>query len=407
MSGILNKKQRIMDFSLTRNGYEQSQTSDLRIKYATFTDKDAIYDTAENTIDISDLSVMPFNFEIFNTYLDDISPEIDLDSYVFDADINNNIRLVTDYDKSYVRVNNGRVSSSIDNLSLVFNKIIDNVSSSLGKQSIILSDNYFNIDFFSKSRKEIDIKVSKINDEQNIVDIKNVIKLNNLNNNLLSNLSTQNYFTMLDELTINDKTLVEDSRFINKLPYKFLPPDNINIDAITKNNKIFNFYNMYEDKRDPSKILIKTIKNIQSESNIDVTNMLSRAVGTTEESILKSITDLEKLSSKKFDDEIVNSNRILKLELEFNEIEKDSPFSMQFYESNLEKSTLNKLICIDHGEIFSSEKNKYMHVFSLGKIFHANTDVSIQYRENNNSFNDNYINSDSYLFTNIFTIVLE
>ena len=80
MSGILNKKQRIMDFSLTRNGYEQTQNGDLRIKYATFTDKDAIYDIVENTIDIADISSMPFHFETFNTYLDDVSPEIDINS---------------------------------------------------------------------------------------------------------------------------------------------------------------------------------------------------------------------------------------------------------------------------------------------------------------------------------------
>jgi len=408
MSGILNKKQRIMDFSLTRNGYEQTQNGDLRIKYATFTDKDAIYDVEENTVDIADISSMPFNFETFNTYLDDISPEIDLSSYSFDSDLNNNIRLVTDYDKSFIRVNNGHVSSSITDLSSVFNKIVNTVSSSLDKQSIILSDNFVNIDFFSKARMNIDIKVSKVNDEQSISSIDSVISLNNLNNDLLRNLNTQNYFTMQDNTAvINDKNLIEDSRLINKLPYKFLPPDNMNITAITKNNKIFNFYNYNEDKRSQSKILLKTIKNIQTETNIDVNNILSATANTIEENILQSISNLEKLSSKKFNNEITNINRISTLELEYQDIEKDSPFLMQLYETNIDDSTLNKLVCIDHGEIFSNEKNKFIQVFSFGKIFHTNTEVSIQYQENNHSFNDNYINFDNYLFTNIFTIVLE
>ena len=408
MSGILNKKQRIMDFSLTRNGYEQTQNGDLRIKYATFTDKDAIYDVEENTVDIADISSMPFNFETFNTYLDDISPEIDLSSYSFDSDLNNNIRLVTDYDKSFIRVNNGHVSSSTIDLSSVFNKIVNTVSSSLDKQSIILSDNFVNIDFFSKARMNIDIKVSKVNDEQSISSIDSVISLNNLNNDLLSNLNTQNYFTMQDNTAvINDKNLIEDSRLINKLPYKFLPPDNMNIAAITKNNKIFNFYNYNEDKRSQSKILLKTIKNIQTETNIDVNNILSATANTIEENILQSISNLEKLSSKKFNNETININRISTLELEYQDIEKDSPFLMQLYETNIDDSTLNKLVCIDHGEIFSNEKNKFIQVFSFGKIFHTNTEVSIQYQENNHSFNDNYINFDNYLFTNIFTIVLE
>ena len=408
MSGILNKKQRIMDFSLTRNGYEQTQNGDLRIKYATFTDKDAIYDVEENTVDIADISSMPFNFETFNTYLDDISPEIDLSSYSFDSDLNNNIRLVTDYDKSFIRVNNGHVSSSTIDLSSVFNKIVNTVSSSLDKQSIILSDNFVNIDFFSKARMNIDIKVSKVNDEQSISSIDSIISLNNLNNDLLSNLNTQNYFTMQDNTAvINDKNLIEDSRLISKLPYKFLPPDNMNIAAITKNNKIFNFYNYNEDKRSQSKILLKTIKNIQTETNIDVNNILSATANTIEENILQSISNLEKLSSKKFNNEIININRISTLELEYQDIEKDSPFLMQLYETNIDDSTLNKLVCIDHGEIFSNEKNKFIQVFSFGKIFHTNTEVSIQYQENNHSFNDNYINFDNYLFTNIFTIVLE
>lgn len=408
MSGILNKKQRIMDFSLTRNGYEQTKNGDLRIKYATFTDKDAIYDAEENTVDIADISSMPFNFETFNTYLDDISPEIDLSSYSFDSDLNNNIRLVTDYDKSFIRVNNGHVSSSTIDLSSVFNKIVNTVSSSLDKQSIILSDNFVNIDFFSKARMNIDIKVSKVNDEQSISSIDSIISLNNLNNDLLSNLNTQNYFTMQDNTAvINDKNLIEDSRLISKLPYKFLPPDNMNIAAITKNNKIFNFYNYNEDKRSQSKILLKTIKNIQTETNIDVNNILSATANTIEENILQSISNLEKLSSKKFNNEIININRISTLELEYQDIEKDSPFLMQLYETNIDDSTLNKLVCIDHGEIFSNEKNKFIQVFSFGKIFHTNTEVSIQYQENNHSFNDNYINFDNYLFTNIFTIVLE
>ena len=408
MSGILNKKQRIMDFSLTRNGYEQTKNGDLRIKYATFTDKDAIYDAEENTVDIADISSIPFNFETFNTYLDDISPEIDLSSYSFDSDLNNNIRLVTDYDKSFIRVNNGHVSSSTIDLSSVFNKIVNTVSSSLDKQSIILSDNFVNIDFFSKARMNIDIKVSKVNDEQSISSIDSIISLNNLNNDLLTNLNTQNYFTMQDNTAvINDKNLIEDSRLINKLPYKFLPPDNMNIAAITKNNKIFNFYNYNEDKRSQSKILLKTIKNIQTETNIDVNNILSATANTIEENILQSISNLEKLSSKKFNNEIININRISTLELEYQDIEKDSPFLMQLYETNIDDSTLNKLVCIDHGEIFSNEKNKFIQVFSFGKIFHTNTEVSIQYQENNHSFNDNYINFDNYLFTNIFTIVLE
>jgi len=409
MSGILNKKQRIMDFSLTRNGYEQTQNGDLRIKYATFTDKDAIYDIAENTIDIADISSMPFNFEIYNTYLDDISPEIDLSSFVVDSDINNNIRLTTDYDKSFIRVHNGRISSSIGDLSPVFDKIVNTVSSSLEKQSIILSDNFASFDMITKERSGINIKILKINDEQTSESIENTIKLNNLNNGLLDNIDRKNYYTMQEgDIFVNDKNMIEDSRFINKLPYKFLPPENMNIDAVTKNNKIFNFYNINEEKRSINKVLIKTIKNLISDSSIDTTP-LNSSISTTsiDESISQTILSIEKLSSKKYNEIENNNNRISTLELEIEKIEKNEPFIMQIYESNTNDSTINKLVCIDHGEIFSNEKNRYIQVFSIGKIFHTNTDVSIQYQEESRTPADNYINFDNYLFTNIFTLILE
>lgn len=402
MSGILDKKQRIMDFSLTRNGYEQTQNGDLRIKYATFTDKDAIYDIAENTIDVADISSMPFHFESFHTYSDDVSPEVDLSSYVFDSDINNNIRLTTDYDKSYIRINNGYISSSLQDLSPLFDKIVNTISSSLEKQSIILSENFVNIDLISRQRSNINIKVSKINDAQVDVEINDTLNLNNLNNDLLNNLQDKNYYTMQDgETFINDKNMIEDSRFLNKLPYKFLPPSNMNIAAITKNNKIFNFYNMNEDKRSAGKILVKTIKNIQN-SNIAINEFNLQDI----QNIDQSVSILEKLSAQKYNN-LENINRISTLELEFEKIEKNSPFILQFYETNQNESTINKLFCIDHGEIFSIEKNKSIQVFSIGKLFHTNTDVSVQYTENNNSFNENYINFDNYLFTNIFTLVLE
>lgn len=408
MSGILNKKQRIMDFSLTRNGYEQTQNGDLRIKYATFTDKDAIYEVQENTSDISDTSVMPFNFEIFNTYADEISPEVDLTSYVFNSDINNNIRLTTDYEKSFIRINNGFISSSIENLSPVFDKIVNTISSSLEKQSIILSDNFVNIDFVTKERTGIDIKISKINDEQTKETIENIINLNNLNNNLLLNIENRNYFTMQDgNVFINDKSLLEDSRFINKLPYQFLPPDNMNIAAITKNDKIFNFYNMNEDKRNINNIIYKTIKNIQISPDIDVNNLNLTLANNINQSIVESISNLEKLSLKNYSNEILNSNRINSLELEFEKIEKDAPFIVQLYETDNSISSINKLVCIDHGEIFSNEKNKFIQVYSFGKIFHTNSNIDIKYQSNNNSFNEDYINSDNYLFVNMFTMVLE
>ena len=43
MSGILDKKSRIIDFVITRNGKEQIENGDIRFKFATLSDKSIIY----------------------------------------------------------------------------------------------------------------------------------------------------------------------------------------------------------------------------------------------------------------------------------------------------------------------------------------------------------------------------
>jgi hypothetical protein len=120
-------------------------------------------------------------------------------------------------------------------------------------------------------------------------------------------------------------------------------------------------------------------------SSIDVSELNTAIANNSDQSIIRSISNLEKLSSKRYN-EIINDNRISTFELEFEKIEKDAPFIIQLYETNDTVSSINKLVCVDHGEIFSNEKNKFMQVFSFGKIFHTNIDVDIKYQLNNNSF---------------------
>ena len=43
MSGILDKKSRIFDFVITKNGRAQLEDNDIRYKYATFSDRSIVY----------------------------------------------------------------------------------------------------------------------------------------------------------------------------------------------------------------------------------------------------------------------------------------------------------------------------------------------------------------------------
>ena len=62
MSGILDKKQRLIDFILTSDGYKQIENGDLRFVYATLTDNEAIYDLKQGEYNVADLNAMPFFF---------------------------------------------------------------------------------------------------------------------------------------------------------------------------------------------------------------------------------------------------------------------------------------------------------------------------------------------------------
>lgn len=79
MAGILNNKERVMDFTITQEGKRQAGTGEMRINYATFTDLHTFYDTsgsAEIPTLASDASDRIF-FETFNRYQDVIVPELE------------------------------------------------------------------------------------------------------------------------------------------------------------------------------------------------------------------------------------------------------------------------------------------------------------------------------------------
>ena len=106
-----------------------------------------------------------------------------------------------------------------------------------------------------------------------------------------------------------------------------------------------------------------------------------------------------------FKENIDNSSKILSFEMEFDDIEENCPFLFQIYESNINENYFNKLLVIDHGEIYDNELQKNVHIFLVGKIFHSKTDVDLQDIETNRIIN-NVINKDNYLFINLFTIMM-
>ena len=95
MSGILDKKSRIIDFVITENGRSQMQSGDIRYRYATLSDKSIIYSkdkilSQSKKADVSDSEIQYIPLETSTSLNNEINPEFDLNNYF----LNNNIKTI-------------------------------------------------------------------------------------------------------------------------------------------------------------------------------------------------------------------------------------------------------------------------------------------------------------------------
>jgi len=397
MSGILDKKQRLIDFILTSDGYSQIENGDLRFIYASLTDKDAIYDRRQNEFNVSDIDAMPFTFEANSNFFDKLNAEIDLKQTA-------NFELRTEIDGQYIDLrNNEYANTQTKSATVIFDKIATNFVDNLNKQRIILTDNFFNLNYATQTNNAISLYVSGINNDsidntndinQSDSQIEIPIKINELTD----------YYTLVNTNSLNlaKTSMIEDDRFQNKLNYLFLPPSNMKREVITKNNKINNFYNLAEDKRNKHKIIFKNFKSNNSDSNESA-------------QMLKNFKDLD----DSIDNTILESVKILrnfnvaKLEMHFEKQEYDIEFILNLCELNNTNSVggviFNKLLFINHGEIFDAnlEGGKNVQIYSAGKLLNSKTEIDLDKDFENNLTNGQYIIEDNYLFVNLFTIVIE
>jgi len=365
----------------------------LRFVYASLTDNEAIYDYKQNEYNVADLEVMPFFLEASSNFFDQINAEIDLKQTA-------NFELRTEIDGQYIDLRNNEYKNAqvLNNFSQnqIFDKVATGLVENLRNQKLILTDSFYNLNVATGSNNKISLFVNKINNEN--FDITS--RINNTDTLLSIRLKSVNdYFTLTNSnsLNLSKVSMIEDDRFKNKLNYLFLPPSNMNRDVISKNNKIMNSYNLAQDNRNSHKIIFKNFK-----SNNDIDTELIKTFmnfsGSDDEIILESIKLLE---NDKFE--------IAKMELKFENQEYDSEFILNLSEFNNQNSgvVFNKLLFINHGEIFDKIKQKNVQVYSAGKLFSSKTEIDFDNNFNNNLDNGNYIIEDNYLFVNLFTIVIE
>lgn len=356
MSGILNKKSRIIDFVITENGRSQIQNGDIRYKYATISDKSIIYtkDHDLSKLKKSDVSKAEIDYIPLetNTKVNDlINPEFDI--------------------KEYFLNNNNVISRNTKNIS--FDDKVEEYFTNFS-----LGQNLKNLKYLTTK--------SFVN---NSVDIK-FIDNGFLNNTL--NFNNVNTYDTVRETKLNKedlKTIALDKRFSHKKNFMLMPP--INNDGIEIYERE-NFKNIDDlDEENSVGFLLTSYKSL------DTSNFQSR-----EEEILSLVRSL-------------NNNQ--NIQKKVYEVEKISDFNgllFEMHEKDDNSETLQKLHFIKIGKFYDKSTLTVKKVYLVGKIINTRDDASdldVLFNFNNGQVNlegnNTFALSAYFSFICMFTIVIE
>jgi hypothetical protein len=363
MSGILNKKQRILDFIITNNGRSQIEDGDIRYKFATFSDQSILYteDHEASKVNKSNISNSEFNYlplEATSKVSDMINPEFDLGKFF--SYTNSNI------------LNSQEVKNSIN-----FNASVDTL---LSTQSLSAK---------LSAMKLITTK-NRINDNAPIAFVDNgfLPETINFQNNT-------NLYKTISSYEVNKENLpviALDKRFTHKRNFKVMIPKDIsgndlydasmfqNIDKLDEFNTTGYVYNSYNTSR-------------KSQTN----NINSREKEILE--VVKSIESDEALYKRVY--ELTNNSD-------------ENTFIFELHEARLRTNDLEKLSFIKLGDFYDKETATTKKVYLIGKIINTRDDSSDL--ETLFNFNDGEVNltnntafllSAFYSFVTLFTLVIE
>lgn len=371
MAGILDKKTRVFDYILTREGRSQlKDEGDLRFVYATVSDRGLEYTSKQSINDIldqdssqvytnsslkiSDTERFYLGFEATSTYADKLNPEYSLLGHF-----------------SYPKLTQDTLDfHGLDNFDLnkSFDEITANVTGSFAEkiQALKIID----------TNNQIESEDILINNQDTLKNIIYDFKEYNLSN----------YPTIFSKSLNLDKEriLKDDLRFSHKNNFKKLIPvnkDGSQLFESQESSDTINGYNYIFKKYK------KDVNLLQNESRSDA--------------IKKLILALE--------DDI----SLFKTTLEITNPTENDLWITQIYEShenssNLQIKELNKLAAIDLGEFYFEDQKSFKHVFLYGKIYKKSSMANMK---NNNEhdpvYKKEFVLSQEYSFVNIFTLVIE
>jgi hypothetical protein len=366
MAGILDRKSRIIDYSLTENGRSQIQSGDIRFVYASVSDKSILYEK---------------DFEKSMLHSEDV---VNIDNYIpFEVDT-----------KTFGSINN---EFNLDKAFTITNSnLLNTVRNENSAHSNVTFDEATNI-FLEKSCIGSSLKNLNLISQKTILSssgLSFVDKGTLINNFDFKNRSFIARYPTVKALNARPRDMVSislDKRFENNNNFMKLIPES------TSGNKLYDESQFERDEADYKDVCIESIYKTINEQ-IDYGNVINR-----NDLILKAIDIIE------------SNNDVQKREYIIKQSSESDSFIFNIYESDEDLDTLEKLAIIDLGRLFNNISGKSKKVYLAGKIINTKTDTSdlekmYTFNEGEilkNTENTNFAVSAYYSFVCLFTIVLE
>lgn len=358
MSGILDKKSRIIDFVVTDSGRSQIANGDIRYKFATFSDKSILYSkdhevskTKKSDISNSEFYYLPL--EVNSIKNDEINPEIDL--------FNIGVRKINASGEE-------TIESEIDSF-LQQNTTTGHVQKLKILRTKNILDKGENLNFIEPVSND------------NIINLKENIAL---------------YPTIKqEEVCKNDLPIVAlDKRFSFKTNFLFMPPLDISGSNLYGNETFSNIDDL--DEENSTSFLLTSYSSIKSKTNV---------VQSRNKEILNVLDTMSK--DKKLYKKVYNLD---------NPTESDS-FIFEIHAlQNVDENNalLNRLHFVKLGDFYDNSTASLKKVYAVGKLVNTREDTSdldVLFMFNNGivnlESNREFTFSAYFSFINLFTIVIE